>query len=169
MTFDQPFGEYLAKYREGISPLHFADALLRSGLGLAGIGLETNINYLTSGTMPRSSVDYGQMIDRWATLGMPLMVQLTVPGGSGLDANSLAPSEILAPLASQKSPEIEQLQLGGQLIRTLLAKHVVHGIVWNGWADNEPHVCSHSGLINASDQPRPMLEYLTRLRREVLE
>ncbi len=169
MTFDQPFGEYLAKHREGISPLHFADALLRSGLGLAGIGLETNIGYLTSGTMPRSSVDYGQMIDRWATLGMPLMVQLTVPGGSGLDANALAPSEILAPMASQKSPELEQLQQGGQLIRTLLAKHVVHGIMWNGWADSEPHIYSHSGLINSADQPRPMLEYLTRLRREVLE
>ncbi len=33
ITFDQPFGEYLAKHGEGISPLHFADALVRSGLG----------------------------------------------------------------------------------------------------------------------------------------
>ncbi len=169
MTFDQPFGEYLAKHREGISPLHFADALLRSGLGLAGIGLETNINYLSSGTMPRSAVDYGQMIDRWATLGMPLLVQLTVPGGQGLDSHAVAPSEILAPLDRQKPVEVEQLQLGGQLVRTLLAKHVVHGIIWNGWSDNEPHVYSHAGLIGPNDVPRPMLEYMTRLRREVLE
>ncbi len=33
MSFDQPFGEYLAKDPDGISPLHFADALVRSGLG----------------------------------------------------------------------------------------------------------------------------------------
>ena len=33
MSFDQPFGEYLSKDRDGISPLQFADAMLRSGLG----------------------------------------------------------------------------------------------------------------------------------------
>ncbi len=165
MTFDQPFGEYLSKHREGISPLHFADALLRSGLALAGIGLETNVNYLSGGTMPRSAVDYGQMIDRWATLGMPLLVQLAVPGGMGMDAQAVAPSETLA---TQGPAENEQLQLGGQMIRTLLAKQVVHGIVWNGWSDSEPHVQSHSGLIDTCGKPRPMLEYLTKLRREVL-
>jgi hypothetical protein len=167
MTFDQPFGEYLSKHPEGISPLHFADALLRSGLGLAGIGLETNINYL-NGTLPRSAVDFGQLIDRWATLGMPLLVQLTVPGGSGPDANAIAPSETIGPLDSQGSVEVDQLQFGGQLIRTLLAKQIVHGIVWNGWADSEPHVQSHSGLIDKSNDPRPLLDYLTRLRRDVL-
>ncbi len=169
MTFDQPFGEYLAKHREGISPLHFADALLRSGLGLAGIGLETNINYVASGTMPRSSVDYGQMIDRWATLGMPLLVQLSVPGASGLDARALAPSNILTSPGASDSADAEQLRIGGPLIRTLLAKHVVHGIIRNGWADSEPHVQSHSGLMDASGEPRSMLEYMTRVRREVLE
>ena len=95
MSFDQPFGEYLAKHRDGISPLHFADALVRSGLGMAGIGLEFRVNYCNHSTLPRSAVDFGQMIDRWATLGMPMLVQLTVPGGAGVDANSLAPSDVL--------------------------------------------------------------------------
>ena len=36
ISFDQPFGEYLSQQRNGISPIHFADALARSGLGMAG-------------------------------------------------------------------------------------------------------------------------------------
>lgn len=168
MSFDQPFGEYLAKHGEGISPIHFADALVRSGLGMAGIGLECRINYRGGATLPRSSVEFGQMIDRWATLGMPMLVQLSVPGAAGVDTNSIAPQDVLELDASPVDLASEQLKVAGPLIRTMLAKHVVHGIVWDGWSDAEPHVESHSGLIDAAGNSRPLLEYLTRVRREFL-
>lgn len=168
ISFDQPFGEYLAKLRDGISPLHFADALARSGLGMAGLGLDLRINYLKEGTMPRSAVDFGHMIDRWATLGMPLLVQLSVPGASGLDTAAVAPSETLSMDPPPSDLAAEQLRIAGPLIRTLLAKHIVHGIVWDGWSDAEPHLLSHSGLIDAAGTPRPLLDYLTRVRREFL-
>jgi len=168
MSFDQPFGEYLAKHRDGISPLHFADALVRSGLGMAGIGLEFRINYRTDSTLPRSAVDFGQMIDRWATLGMPMLVQVSVPGGTGVDKNSLAPIDVLEYESQSVDAAAEQLRIAGPMIRTLLAKHIVHGVVWDGWSDAEPHVMSHSGVVDSEGQPRPLLEYLTRLRREFL-
>ncbi|TWU60243.1 hypothetical protein Poly51_05180 [Rubripirellula tenax] len=168
MTFDQPFGEYMAKSREAISPLHFADALVRTGLQMAGIGLEFRVNYKTGSTLPRSAVDFGAMIDRWATLGMPLLVQLSLPGGTGSDLKAQAPGEVLQYDAMTKDAATEQLRIAGPLIRTLLAKHIVHGIVWDGWSDAEPHVNSHSGVIDADGQPRPILEYLTRLRKEFL-
>jgi hypothetical protein len=168
MSFDQPFGEYLAKHRDGISPLHFADALIRSGLGMVGIGLEFRVNYGSHATLPRSSVDLGQMIDRWATLGMPMLIQLSVPGGSGPDERSLLPTDVLPAVTPGADAAAEQLRIAGPMIRTLLAKHVVHGIVWDGWCDAESHVMSHSGLIDSHGQQRPLLEYLTRLRREFL-
>jgi hypothetical protein len=168
MSFDQPFGEYLAKHRDGISPLHFADALVRSGLGMAGIGLELRVNYCTDSTLPRSSVDLGQMIDRWATLGIPMLVQLSVPGGTGVDENSLAPSEVYQYNSQSLDAAAEQLRIAGPMIRTLLAKHIVHGVVWGGWSDAEPHVMSHSGVVDSEGQQRPLLEYLTRVRREFL-
>ena len=168
MSFDQPFGEYLAKSRDGISPLHFADALVRSGLGMAGIGLELRINYAVDATLPRSAVDMGQMIDRWATLGMPMLVQLTVPGAEGVDANALAPSDVLQYESQRTDGGSEQLRIAGPLIRTLLAKHIVHGVVWDGWSDQAPHVMSHSGVLDGDGHPRPLLEYLTRVRREFL-
>ncbi|MFK8110659.1 MAG: endo-1,4-beta-xylanase [Rubripirellula sp.] len=168
MSFDQPFGEYLAKHRDGISPLHFADALVRSQLKLAGIGLEFRVNYRDNATLPRSAVDLGQMIDRWATLGMPMLVQIVAPGGSGPDANALMTGDLLTGEASAVDAAAEQLRIAGPMIRTLLAKHIVHGIVWDGWSDADPHVMRHSGLIDSEGQERPLYEYLTRVRKEFL-
>ena len=168
VTFDQPYGEYLAKFRDGISPLHFADALARSGLGMAGIGLDFRLNYASNATLPRSAVDFGQMIDRWATLGMPLLVQLSIPGGVDADPLAIAPNDLLKSETQSLDPASDQLRTAAPLVRTLLAKHIVHGIVWDGWSDAEPHVQSHSGVIDSKGQPRPLLEYLTRVRREFL-
>ncbi len=168
MMFDQPFGEYLAKHRDGISPLHFADALARSGLGMAGFGLDIRVNYTSGATLPRSAVDFGQMIDRWGTLGMPLLVQLAIPGGRGADPKAIYPLESLPAVTPEADANSDQLSMASPLIRTLLAKHIVHGIVWDGWSDAEPHVLSHSGLIDANDEPRPLLDYLARVRRDFL-
>ncbi|MEM9586076.1 MAG: endo-1,4-beta-xylanase, partial [Planctomycetota bacterium] len=167
-SFDQPFGEYLSKSRDGISPLHFADALARSGLGLAGFGLEVRLNYRPNGTLPRSAVEFGQMVDRWATLGMPLLVQLVIPGGRGSDPLAVAPSDLLELPQPPANPSAEQLRIAGPIVRTLLAKHIVHGIVWDGWSDAEPHVLSHAGMVDAAGRSRPLLEYLTRIRRDFL-
>lgn len=168
ISFDQPFGEYLAKHRDGISALHFADALARSGLGLAGIGLDVRLNYTEQCTLPRSALDFGLMIDRWATLGLPMLVQLTVPGDCGDDPHAIVKSPTLVTGANKQELAANQLRSAGPIVRTLLAKHMVHGIVWDGWADNEPHAQSHSGVLDSRGVPRPMLDYLERLRSELL-
>lgn len=168
ISFDQPFGEYLAKHRDGISALHFADALARSGLGMAGVGLDIRLNYASDATLPRSALDFGQMIDRWATLGMPMLVQLTIPGGAGADAKAILKQDTLIGGPDDQELSAGQLRAAGPIVRTLLAKHMVHGIVWDGWADNESHVQSHSGVIDSSGTPRPMLDYFERIRHELL-
>ena len=167
MSFDQPFGEYLGKDRDGLSPLHFADALIRSGLGMAGIGLECRFFYQQNATQPRSTVDFGQMIDRWATLGMPMLVQLSAPGGKGV-STAQAPNEVLEYAAGNRNYADDQLRIARPLIETLLAKHIVHGIVWEGWCDQDPHVMPHSGLIDHTGQRRPLLDYLAQVRSDLL-
>lgn len=172
MSLDQPFGEYLAKDHNGISPLHFADALLRSGLGLAGIGLNFRFGFDAGSTHPRASIDFAQMIDRWATLNSPLLVQLCVAGSPAVDPSSrlrLKPQTLDPSLnGDAKSWANFQHDFTKPLIETLLAKQIVHAIVWEGWADNQPHLAPNSGLIDAGGTPRPMLEYLTKIRDELL-
>ncbi len=168
MSFDQPFGEYLSRDRNGISPLHFADALARSGLGMAGIGLDIRVNYQDQSSDPRSIVDFGLLIDRWATLGLPLLATIGVPGGEGIDPNAVAPAKVISDPDSDVDSNQRQMRIAGPMIRSLLAKHVVHGIVWDGWSDAEPHINSHSGLLDVGGRPRPLMEFLQQLRRDHL-
>ncbi|MEM9825623.1 MAG: glycoside hydrolase family 10 [Planctomycetota bacterium] len=168
LSFDQPCGEYLARHRNGISPMHFADAISRSGLGMAGLGIEFRMGYQSDATPPRSAVDIGTTIDRWATLGMPLLITLAVPGGQGGDHHALAPVPLLDLGEENADAEGWQLKIAGPLLKTMLAKPIVHGIVWEGWHDGRPHVGSHAGLVNAEGHPKPLLEYISRLRQDFL-
>mgnify|MGYP002780593657 CR=1 FL=1 len=165
VSFDQPFGEYLAHHRNGISPIHFADALARSGLGLAGIGLELRLGYSGIGTFPRSTLQIGQMLDRWATLGMPILVQVATPADTSPDALARRPTNIISP--ADEPGDVKQMRCAGAIIRTLLAKQFVHAIIWEGWDDSAPHLLPHAGLVSQSG-PRPLLEYFKRIRRDLL-
>jgi len=172
LSLDQPCGEYLARDQDGISPFHFADALLRSGLGLAGIGLNFRFGYSSGETQPRSAIDFAQLIDRWSTLNAPLMVQVSVAGAPGQDADALvrtSPEPLKPDVESDKAAWSElQYQFAKPLIDTLLSKQIVHAVVWDGWSDRQPHLLPHSGLVDPSGRPRPMLDYLCRVRAEML-
>jgi hypothetical protein len=168
ISVDQPWGEYIGGERDGISPLHFADALIRSNLGVAGIGLELRMNYANGGSLPRTLLDFGQQIDRWAGLGLPLLVQLAIPAASGPDPQAIRSCDVI-PLGSQGKTTAElQARMAMRWLQTMLAKGVVHGVLWEGWDDRYPHIMPHAGLIDASGNPRPLLELITRLRRELL-
>ena len=168
VTFDQPFGEYLSSQREGISPLHFADVMARSGLGLAGLGLEFRFGYPRGATLPRSAVDLGELIDRWSALGMPLLVQLGVPGGEGVDPQALLTGYPPLASAGDLSPADEQRRIAQPLLQTLLAKHAVHAIVWDEWSDARRHLLPHAGLIAADGTRRPLWDDFRKTRAEIL-
>jgi hypothetical protein len=54
---------------------------------------------------------------------------------------------------------------GLEVVRMLLAKNNVHGIIWNQLSDRAPHAFPNSGLIDAHGVQRSMLEGLVQLRR----
>lgn len=172
MSIDEPCGEYLARHADGISPLHFADALLRSGLGLAGIGLNFRFGYDQGDTQPRTALEFAQLIDRWGTLNAPLLVQLSVPAAPGIDPAARIKTSPVS-LAPEMNGQVaawarQQYDYARPLIETLLAKQIVHAVVWDGASDQLPHVMPHTGVIDSNGDPRPMLSYLTALREELL-
>jgi hypothetical protein len=147
VTFDQPWGDYLGQLERDLPPLHFADALVRSELGLAGIGLELNLGVSPQATLPRDAMELSRQIDRWAALGLPLVILLTIPS----DGDGFTPAGQLTWLRSY-------LQL-------LSAKTAVHGILWNQLHDEmSPHPNSR-GLLNSLAQPKPVLTALAEFRR----
>ena len=79
VSFNQPFGEYLSRKAMDLAPIHYADTLVRADLGVSGFGLEINMGYWPDGTLPRDVLEICRMIDRWSSLGLPLVIILTIP------------------------------------------------------------------------------------------
>lgn len=168
VSFDQPWGEYIVRQDQELTPLHFADTLVRGELGLAGIGLEMNLGYWPGGTLPRDPLEVSRQLDRWAQLGVPLVVFLSVPSSDGPDPLAQRPGRVVPGLvaggltARWQASEIESLA------PLIVAKPAVQALVWNFWRDDVAHDFPHGGLCDAKGEPKPGLALLAELRNSLI-
>jgi hypothetical protein len=168
VSFDQPWAEYIAAQDQELTPLHFADTLGRSDLGMAGVGLEINLGYSPHGTLPRDLLEINRQIDRWSALGLPLVVFVTAPSSEAKDSLARSPAQALPSLiAGGVSPQA-QAELISVLVPLLIARQPVQAVVWNQWRDDLPHDFPHGGLYDTMGQPKPGLKKLVEIRREYL-
>jgi hypothetical protein len=168
VSFDQPWAEYLAVQNFDLSPLHFADALVRAELGVAGIGMEINLGYYPGGALFRDLLEFSRLIDQWSlSLGLPLVLILTAPSDSTEDPGARRAVDPLLRGAANEPSARMQKQIVEQLAPFLLSKTSVQGIIWNQYCDDEPHKFAHAGLVR-SGQAKPALASLAALRQEHL-
>jgi hypothetical protein len=162
VSFDQPWGEYLQQDEMDLPAYHFADALVRADLGLSGVGLEMNIGYSPGGTLPRDTLELSRLIDRWSTLGVPLLAMLAAPSSASIDPlAAMRPGSVIY---GKISPE-EIAAMLRPWLSMLVAKQAVHGIFWNQYTDSEPHRWPHCGLVDTTGAAKPLMDVLTELRR----
>lgn len=164
VSFDQPWGEYLQQEEMDLPPYHFADALVRADLGLSGVGLEMNVGYMPGGTLPRDILELSRLIDRWSTLGVPLLAFVTAPSSSAPCPMALLKTRIVND-AMTPALEVEQMR---PWIEMLVAKQSVHAVFWSQLADAEPHRWPHGGLLDAQGGMKPILTALAELRQRDL-
>lgn len=167
LSIDQPWSEYLRDNQQGISPLHFADALIRADLGLSGISLVLSMDQWPGGSFPRDLLELNRLIDRWSMLGLPIMIQLSTPtersseGDKRVsDWNSGTQSDFLQGSSGIVSPEA--------LINLLVSKPSIHAIIWDQLTDQFPIATESSGLWNAQGKAKPLLSNLLQLRKNYL-
>ncbi len=167
LSIDQPWSEYLSRSVDGISPLHFADALIRADLGLSGLALEFNLNAWPDGTLPRDPLEISRMVDRWSMLGLPLMIVLTMPSDDSID---VAAQNGRQPVTSWKCHDRSP---GGDntsetILKLLVAKQAVHAVIMGQATDQLPHEFPHSGLWDSTGKPKNLLSQIARLRQQYL-
>ncbi len=166
IRFRHPWAEHMRREQMDLSPLHFADALVRTGLQLGGIALELNVAYEDGAA--RDVLDFGRLIDVWSCLGVPLHLTLVVPSESTAD-----------PLARQSAPWSDGDQAAAwsaqwqqdfveRLVPALLSKPAVGAIIWNELSDAAPHDLPWGGMFAASGKPKPALASLALLRKRHL-
>ncbi len=161
ISFDRPWGEYLTQRRNDLPPLHFADALVRAGLGVSGVMLELNVGYASGGTAQRDPLEFSRLLDYWSILGAPLYLSITVPSASHADLLAQRRTALLPGDWNAKS----QQAWVNRYLPPLLAKPYVYGILWNQLRDFEPHGFPHGGLFDLRRHPKPALRQLASLRQ----
>lgn len=161
LTIDQPWSEYLRKAPNGISPLHFADALIRADLGLSGLALELNFDTWPGGSFLRDPIEINRLIDRWSMLGLPLMVILSSPTDNG---NTSSTNRV-----STWKSQYSNGPLGAEtIVRLLLSKPSVHAVIWNSVADESEERFVGTGLWSKSGKAKPILGSIAKLRKTCL-
>ena len=169
VSFNQPWAEYIARKDQELTPINFADTLVRGELGLAGVGLEIHYGYWPGGTLPRDPLEVSRharplVANRRAADRLPLR-----PQQHGCRPARPPPR----PSARRSAPRRRQPRLAAsssssKLFPVLLAKHTVQAIVWDPWQDNQPHELPSSGLHDTSGHPKPALQTLIHHRRDLL-
>jgi hypothetical protein len=165
LSFDQPWAEYLSSQERDFPPEQLADALIRAGLGLAGVMLEINVGYCSGGTLPRDPLEFSRRLDHWATLGLPVHVAISAPSGLGEDPLSRRQGHTRS---NHWTPATQQRWIT-RFVPLMLAKSYVQGIVWNQLRDSQPHDFPHGGLFDASERAKPAIRTLGEIRRAHLE
>lgn len=169
VRFDQPWAEYMGRTAPDFSPLHFADALVRSGLKLSAIGVEINMGYQPGGSYPRDRLEFSRLLDLWSYLGLPLHVSLTVPGGEASETSARGrPAPMAQAFPGGWSPENQAAWIK-HYVPLLMSKPAVHAIIWNQLGDGDAEEFPYGGLFDAAGNPKPALTALIGLRRKHLD
>lgn len=164
VSFDQPWGEYLAQRELDFPPLHVADSLLRADLGLHGLMLEINMGYQPGGTFSRDLLEISRHLDYWAMLGVPLYISLCTPSSDQVDPLAHYGNRRPPPGSTPRTQQVWT----GRALPVLLARHYVQGILWNHLRDFLPHDYPHAGLFDLRRHPKPALRTLASLREAFL-
>ncbi|MEM9352785.1 MAG: endo-1,4-beta-xylanase [Planctomycetota bacterium] len=154
VSFNQPWGDYLAQRDDELAPLHYADALVRAELGVSGFGLEIDVRNQPSGTLHRPSFEFGALVDQWSMMGMPLMVSLEC-GGDGPDGATL----------DLNAAEKAQRKWAEAMLPLLLARTPVQVVLWNQLKDGTQRA---SGLLDDTGNAKPTLKLMQDLRKSCL-
>jgi hypothetical protein len=129
VTIGLPFGETMAIKQSELSPLHFADYLLRSEAGLSAIGLEIDCDENALGYPQRDPLDVAKLLERWAALGQPLLAFLHLKDGPDQDTDTHR--AITSGMAPRRVDSLAVADYAQRMLAVCFANTSVQGVLWS--------------------------------------
>ena len=112
----------------------------------------------------RDLLELNRQIDRWSSLGLPLLLSLTIPGSNDATQSSPPHSQ-----ANAWHPSLEfQRQMVAELFPLLLAKTSIHGVIWKQLLDPFDGKLPAGGLFFDDHQEKPALQAIQAIRSQYL-
>ncbi len=164
MQLGQPWGDYLVQADRTISPLVFADDLLRDGCQLAAIRLEIRYGPDGQAGMPRDLLDTARMLLLYQYLGVPLEVTVAVAAAASTPAPD-TPANVCPHLPAAWT-DTTQAEWGNHLVSLALCLPFVKSVTWDGWRDAPSGPAT--GLLDSYQHPRPLWDRLRHIRQRYL-
>ncbi|MBX9622204.1 MAG: endo-1,4-beta-xylanase [Gemmataceae bacterium] len=165
----QPWGDYLAGDDQSIPPGVFAEDLVRTGLKVSAVEVEVRAGTRPRAGLPRDLLDTSRLLDAYARLGLPVEVLLSHPAGAGPDPAAADHGEgVWADGWPLGVSPADQAEWGAGVAALALCKPAVRAVTWDHWADADPHLTPHGGLLDPAGRPRPLLAALQTLRANYL-
>ncbi len=170
IDFERPWAGWLSSSSFQLGPLHLAEYLARSELGLSGIGLEIAMGYTPPGSLIRDLFDFSRLIDHYTSIvNLPIHLSLAIPSDPSPDPLADAAAQQQANAWPSTPTERKQARWAVKWLSLAAAKPYVREIHWAHASDAFPHLFPHAGLFRADHQPKPFVEWLRSFREQALE
>jgi hypothetical protein len=157
VSFDFPWAERLAGAVGGVHPLQIADSLLRQGVEVAFLGLDVNLDFWPNGSAVRDPLQWIDLVDIWAQLGLPLVINLRVP--MGVTDNGVRGAGSRNRVCSNLSDR-QRVDFLKTVLPMLVARPSVHGMILRQWQDQDDARYPYAGLVDAAGNQKEIFQVL---------
>ena len=156
VSFDFPWAERLAGAVGGTHPLQIADSLIRQGVELSFLGLEINLDLWPNGSTVRDPLQWIDLVDIWAQLGLPMVLCLRAPcGGTAETKGAETRNQTCSNLSDQQRIDFLKTALP-----MMVARPSVHGLIFQQWQDSDDPRYPNSGIVKADGSPKEIFAVL---------
>ena len=163
VSFDYPWAERLAGAVGGVHPLQIADSLLRQGLPISFLGLDISLDYWPNGCAVRDPLQWIDLVDVWAQLGLPLILCFRAP--TGADSNTIDAKDG-HPINQSRSNLTDQMRVDflSTVLPMMVARPTVHGLIWRQWQDQDDPRFPCGGFRDERGGEKPISQALEKIR-----
>ena len=139
---------------------------MRQGLQIFFLGLDINLDYWPNGSAIRDPLQWIELVDDWASLGLPLVLCLRAPTGEGESISGPADERQINQSRSNLSDR-NRVEFLNTMLPMMVARPSVHGMIWRQWQDQDDSRFPKAGFVDFDGKEKPIIESINQMRRAV--
>jgi hypothetical protein len=163
ISFDFPWAERLAGAVGGVHPLQIADSLLRQGLPISFLGLDISLDFWPNGCAVRDPLQWIDLVDVWAQLGLPLILCFRAPSGANASRVDRRNDREVNQTRSNLTDQM-RIEFLNTVLPIMVARPTVHGLIWRQWQDKDDFRFPCAGFRDDDGNEKAIARAIERLR-----